>query len=156
MRPGLSHRKSWILSALLGVVGWLAIVPGVASAAGYAQGPNYYYTKIFPYYMFNAITTTTGFPASAWTGVVKNESGTVPGGYIGAMAIMFKTRGSTPPAVCHQSAEHLNGSPTHTFYVKITPGCGSGPIYFSYGYSYAYNGNGYTTYGGYRSPSETS
>ena len=110
MQSSSSHRVSWTLSALLGIVGWLAIVPGIAGAAGYAQGPDYYYTKIFPYYMFNAITTTTGYPASAWTGVVKDASGTVPGGYMGAMAIMFKTRGSTPPAVCNQSKPHYNGS----------------------------------------------
>lgn len=156
MQSSSSHRVSWTLSALLGIVGWLAIVPGIAGAAGYAQGPDYYYTKIFPYYMFNAITTTTGYPASAWTGVVKDASGTVPGGYMGAMAIMFKTRGSTPPAVCNQSKPHYNGSTASTFYVEISPGCGSGPVYFSFGYSYAYNGNGYTTYAGYRSPSETS
>jgi len=147
-------RVPGVMSLLLGAAGWLFLMPGLAGAQGIAQGPNYHYTKIYNYYNFNVISTTTGQPAQAFIWVFKTGSGNVPAGYMSGLAIMFKTH--TPPIVCRMTTWQYNSTASAGLAVDAKPGCGAGPVYFSFGDSRAYNGSGYTTYGSYRSPSETS
>jgi hypothetical protein len=137
--------------AFVTMAGLLFATSGVAFAQGYARGNNYYYSDIYAYYNWNAIDTTTGQPAYAWTAALAYQN--VPAGYVGAKAFMYKSNGS----LCRADPSWTyNGGSSGGLDVYITPGCGAGPVYYSQGQTRAFNGTGYDTFGSYPSPNENS
>lgn len=147
----LGRSRGMPIVALVTMVGLLFTTSGVAFAQGYASGSNYYYSDLYSYYNWNAINTTSGQPAYAWTSV--NAYQNVPAGYMGARAFIFYSNGS----LCREDPSWTyNGSSSGGFSVYVTPGCGAGPIYYSQGETRAWNGYSYDTFSSYPSPNENS
>jgi hypothetical protein len=134
------------------IVGMLLTTSGVAFAQGIAIGNVYNYTDGYKYDNQNTIDTTAGRPAVASINVATQNGGNVPAGYMGVKAMMFYSNGS----LCRAGSWTYNGSSTFSMFATTSPGCGSGPVYYSQGASAAYNGHGYDTFPSWPSPDENS
>ncbi|GIO27094.1 hypothetical protein [Ornithinibacillus bavariensis] len=125
--------------------------------AGTSTSPTGYYSAYgHNYSNYSGITTgsTSGrLYANAWTRAQTNPiTNEVPAGYLGARARMYNSSGtlvaSTSFIYSSTKTNILNSD-----FASYTPTKGSS--YYSQGATQAYNGNGYTTYTTFASPSQT-
>lgn len=134
---------TWLLAgALFGIsVG--------AAIAGTASSPKGYYGPIKGWSYWNQATVHTGSPRIyASTTVSQNGTSNVPSGYMGALARLYKNS-----ALCASNGYSFNSGPANSLSVPTLSACGSG-TYYSYGATAAYNGNGYSYYYTFKSPSQ--
>ncbi|MCX8131623.1 MAG: hypothetical protein N3I35_16210 [Clostridia bacterium] len=140
---------TFIVGVTLGI-GTFTAFAGVAEGSWKYYGPTngYSYKNIARVYVSD--NPSNGY-MYAQTYAGKDGTGTVPTGYIGAQARLYRYDAlvtSTNTVYNSSAAEYLSVC-TSTSY---NGGTGS---YYSKGTSYAYNGNGYTSYSTYQSPSQT-
>ncbi|HBR02234.1 MAG TPA: hypothetical protein DD738_06460 [Ruminiclostridium sp.] len=132
------------------------IIIALASSAESSKG--YYTVYGHDYFNYSTINTGTNYDGSTFVAAVSSAvcdpPGTetaVPTGYLGARSRLYNSSGkmieetdylynSSPAWVLHSDSARLD-SPV------------SGQAYYSYGITAAYNGNGYTTYSTFKSPS---
>lgn len=140
-----SHRKVAVRTFMVGIL--LGISASVALAA-YAESPWGYYGPFLGYSYKNKAIVSNDDRLYAATHVYNQASGTVPTGYMGALARLYKN-----DVLCTSTDWSYNSIPANGMGVPTSgSGCGSG-IYYSYGKSAAYNGNGYSVYYTFKSPS---
>lgn len=129
-----------MVGSLLGATANLALAATLYSS-WYSYGPVLGYN-----YKNQAQITTDAGPLQASTMVQANTS--VPGGYMGAQAQLFKS-GSLCAATGWKYDDEAGDVGYQIF--TTTGACGSGN-YYSQGASAAYDGSGYYEYGTWQSP----
>jgi len=133
------------LGSLAGLTFVLSVAPAFAAAASSGYG---YYGPIGGYYYKNRadVDNTYGYIRAGTYDTTQN-GGSVPAGYMGALARLYKGG-----ALCSQYGYNYNGSTSSGIETYSSTGCGSG-VYYSYGATANYNGNGYNYTYTFQSPS---
>lgn len=132
---------------LVGVILGLSSVPVFAGTTESSWG---YYGPISGYsYKNRALLDVSTDGQNAVTSCYKDESGTVPTGYIGAQARLFKDDSLYKYSTMEYNTSAVSGVVARTGYFK-----GGSGTYYSYGITAAYNGSGYDTYYTFKSPSQ--
>lgn len=138
-------------SKMLALIFLIGICLGLGTCAVYASSADSswgYYGPFLGYSYQNQarVSDDQGFvDASTY---VQPSSGSVPTGYMGCQARLFKD-----DALYDTTTMHYNDSPMYTMrYYTQNRNTASG-IYYSYGITAAYNGNGYSNYYTFKSPS---
>lgn len=124
----------------------LASAPVASSLSYYGPLAGYSYKNanlMFDYYVNNCCTT-----AMARTTVARDGAGNIPAGYMGAAVKAYRSNG----ALCfsHNSYSY-NYIPQDSFYDEEGTYCGAG-YFFTQGFTQSWNGNGYNSYGTFRTP----
>lgn len=133
---------------LAGIILGLSSIPVFAGSTESSWG---YYGPISGYnYKNRAVLNVDGNGQLALTSVFKDGSGTVPSGYMGAQARLFKDG-----SLYKYSTMQYSSSEASAFAVSTGYHDGGSGTYYSYGITAAYNGNGYDTYYTFKSPSQT-
>jgi hypothetical protein len=154
-------KRNLFKKSLIGLV-LIAILMAnaLAAFAGSATSAQGYYT-VYNHNYFNESSITTGIDpngkpyANAYTGAMCNPcepSNSVPAGYLGAKARLFNASNqliSQTEFVYNSSSDWVEYSDS----ARLSPAV-LGAAYYSYGITAAYNGNGYTTYYTFVSPSQ--
>lgn len=126
----------------VGVVAGL-ITGVVFAASATSNSKNIGPVNGYSYTTVAEVRSPTGVYIDANTSMVKQTSGTVPSGYMGVKARLYKSTTlckASDPTYNNSAVSGINGNVELGF-----SGCGSGN-YNSKGVAYAYNGNGYTSY----------
>lgn len=132
----------------------LGIILGVSTMsvlAAVAYGEWGYYGPFLGYEYQNQAYVGV-LSSGVWAGTTvsrnRNESGNVPIGYMGCQARLFKDN-----ALYSSSTMTYNDEPLWSF-TKITDSTTKTGTYYSKGITAAYNGNGYSNYYTFASPSQ--
>jgi len=144
--------KKTLLSAVIFLLICSFIVP--VALAGAAYGPDLYFSCYgYNYCGFTLISTpSSGTSCGASEGIMLRGSGTVPSGYMGALARAYDQ--ATGNLVGSSSWLYTSKATySHTNYFGFTGT--KGKSYYSYGAVQTYNGSGYTTYYPTRSPAQS-
>jgi hypothetical protein len=133
---------------LVGIILGLSSIPVFA---GITESPWGYYGPISGYsYKNHALLDVSTNGQNALTSSYKDGSGTVPAGYMGAQARLFKN-----DALYKYSSMLYNSSASSTLVESTGYFKGGSGTYYSYGITAAYNGNGYDTFYTFKSPSQS-
>lgn len=140
----VSLRKVMALAAVIGFSFAIGVAPAQAATA---YSPKGYYGPYAGYSYDNQAVVSNNTFVYAATYVDTQNGGTVPTGYMGALARLYK--GS---ALCKSNGySYNNGAASGISESTGGSNCGSG-TYYSYGASAAYNGNGYNYVYTFKSP----
>lgn len=139
--------KVGILSIMAGIlIGTSASIVMAATATS----PWGYYGPILDYqYRNNADIVIDTYLKRAGTKVEVYPSGTVPIGYIGYQARLYKSNGDLVSSSNWGYNPYVVGG---VFTATYFPEGSSSGYYYSKGLTSAYNGNGYTVYNTFQSP----
>lgn len=151
-RHQITRQARRVLSLL--VVSSLALLMNSPSAfAGDAYGSGSTYSACgYSYYAENGIHTHTGY--STWADIFISVNGGAypPAGCYGGQPYMYFSDG----ALCRIGGWVYNGNSQNYIDPSVSPGCGSGQVYYSQGLAAGWNGSGYVEYSTYPSPDQNS
>lgn len=147
------HGRSDVRVVLVGVlVGFLVGAAIPVAMASSAQSPYGYYTVYGIQYRNHATVVVNPSGSSgvlAYTGASAYPQQTVPAGYIGVLARLYRNDALVKQAGYFYNSEPLVGMSRSTS-PNYTAKHGA---FFSYGVSRAYNGSGYGSFYTFKSPS---
>lgn len=147
------HKRSRtsLIAALAAFIVAFAAAPALAGTS-YSDWYGPYTKDGYSYYNRAEIYTSTssGVLDSGRTWV--DPTVTVPGGQMGARGRAFRV--STGALAC-QSSVRYNSGPASSMTVTCSFSGVAGASYYSQGFSYAWNGSGYSVYGTYKSRYQT-
>ncbi|PWW01197.1 hypothetical protein DFQ01_11087 [Paenibacillus cellulosilyticus] len=132
---------TFVVGVLLGM--------GTIAMAGTATSNTGYYGPINGYSYSNFAKVSTDTYLYGQTRVDNQASGSIPSGYMGAKARLYKS-----DVLCYETDLYYSNSASSGIGVSTqsySTGCGSG-TYSSKGISAAYNGNGYDLYNTFVTP----
>ncbi len=140
-----SHAQVVVCAFMVGIL--IGVSTTLASAATISS-PWGYYGPFLGYSYKNQATVSNDGHLYAYSRAENQQSENIPTGYMGALAVLYKS-----DVVCESTGWAYNSGPAVAFYkYTVGPGCGSG-IYYSKGLTSAYNGDGYSEYYTFQSPS---
>ncbi len=156
MRKLFGKDAAWklMLGALL--VGLLSGAIAAPALAGTAYSSDNYYTVAgISYKNFAVVTTTTGGSGTAIARTTAEiTAGTAPSGYIGAQARLYYSTGGL---YCAGAWSYSNQSLGAGAMWNTTSCTATGHnIWYSAGFTDAWNGAAYNTYGTYQTPNQNS
>lgn len=127
------------------------LTPGVAAAGQYESSTTSgVYVNGYTYHMYSWITTSPGKSASFGTHVTEAQGIGWPSGWVEIEARIFYSTGT----LCRASTKHVFGVASGAG-VEDSPACGAGPLYFSEGLTWFWNGSGYDEYHTLPTPNDT-
>lgn len=131
--------KGAFLAFLLGI---LFVASATAAFAATAYSPYKYYGPYAGYSYMNraSVVSQSGTGVGAYTWVSNQDSSNVPTGYIAAWAGLYNTSGQI---VASSGNWIYNDQPLNGMMISSEIYNSSGS-YYSYGYTAAYDGNGYS------------
>jgi hypothetical protein len=139
--------KTFVSTFIIGIILGISTMVIFAGTASSSTG---YYGPFLGYYYKNYATITVdGNGQNATTTVSNDGSGYIPTGYMGAQARLYKN-----DALYKYSTMGYSSAPVISFFATTGWSSGGSGTYYSYGMTAAYNGNGYTNYYTFISPSQ--
>ncbi len=143
MKSNFKFRVSILLVGIILGVSTMVFAGSTISEWGY-YGPYSGYS-----YKNRALLDVDGNGQNAMTSVYYTGSGTVPSGYMGAQARLFKNG-----SLYKYSTMQYNSSADYGFVASTGYASGGSGTYYSYGITAAFNGNGYNNFYTFQSPSQ--
>ena len=137
--------KTVVLIFIFGAISSFAAFSALAYS--YSQSSNLYFSNNGYYYYNYAMITVDSDYATGNSAIDVQGSGTVPTGYIGAQGRLYSSSGTLM-----QVGSTYYNSVAASGLSSGTGRCYSTGTFYSKGITYAYNGNGYTTYWTNQSP----